>query len=188
MSEQEKKLIDIVSKNQVIMGILAKTPSLHMKDWYLGAGCIPHTVWNHRSGFDLNHGIFDYDLVYFDDSDTSYEGEDSYIRQAKKLFGDARVEIRNQARVHLWHKDHFGYDIAPYTSTEAAISKWPTTATSIGIRLDEKGQIQVFAPCGLDDLLAMTVRPNKVNITEEIYMKKVERWIKIWPDLMVIPW
>ncbi len=188
MNPQEKELIEIISQNHVIMDILKKTPALKMKDWYLGAGCISQTVWNFKSGFDLNNGISDYDLVYFDDSDTSYEGEDKYIQEGKKLFGDIPVEIRNQARVHLWYKDHFGNSIDPHISVEDAISTWPTTATAVSVRIEEDGIFKVFAPFGLDNLLSMTVRANKVKITEEIYMKKVNRWIKIWPNLIVIPW
>lgn len=188
MSTPKQQLIGIISKNKVLMDILRKAPDLKMKNWYLGAGCICQTVWNDKFGFDLNNGINDYDLVYYDDSDVSYEGEDKYIQEGKKLFGDIPVEIRNQARVYLWYKDHFGRDIDPYKSVEEAISTWPTTATSVGIRLNENGEIKIFSLFGLDDLLGGIVRANKVKITEEIYMKKVNRWIKIWPDLNVIPW
>ncbi|KAL2704568.1 hypothetical protein AAEP93_005639 [Penicillium crustosum] len=49
-------------------------------------------------------GISDYDLVYFDSSDLSWEAEDSVIRTGHRIFKDlkAPVQIRNQARVHLW--------------------------------------------------------------------------------------
>lgn len=70
---------------------------------------------------------------------------------------------------------------------EEAISTWPTTATSVGVR-KAKGRFQVYAPFGLDDLLSMVVKANKVKITEKIYQDKVDRWIKIWPNLKVIPW
>src|SRR5207244_4335341 len=95
MNPQEKELIEILSKNYVLMDVLKKASVLKMKDWYLGAGCIAQTVWNFKCGFDLNNGINDYDLVYFDDSDVSYEAEDKYIQEGKKLFGDIPVEIRN---------------------------------------------------------------------------------------------
>ncbi len=161
-----------------------------MPHWYLGAGCIAQTVWNARHGFDLDSHILDYDLVYFDPCDTSYEAEDAYVRRARELFPDLRspVEVRNQARVHLWHEEHFGYRIQPYRSVEHAINSWPTTATSVGIRLKNEWQFTVYAPYGLNDLLGMIVRPNKTQITREIYLRKVERWTKIWDKLTVVPW
>jgi hypothetical protein len=170
------------------MDILSKASDLKMKNWYLGAGCISQTVWNYKFGLDLNNGINDYDLVYFDESDTSYEAEDKYIQEGKKLFGDIPVEIRNQARVHLWYKKHFGGEIDQYKSAEDAISTWPTTSNAIGIRIDEGGNFKIFSPFGLDDLMGLVVRANKTKITKEIYMKKVDRWTKVWPKLTVIPW
>lgn len=179
----------VVKQNEAIGYILKLAPRLQMPNWYLGAGCIAQTVWNVQHGFDLTHGIEDYDLVYYDSSDTSYRAEEIYIKKGKELFEDipGQVEIRNQARVHLWYEKHFGYAIEPYDSVEDAINTWPTTATSVAIKYDEAGFI-VYAPYGLNDLFGMIVRPNKVQITEDIYLRKVERWTKIWYRLKVIPW
>ncbi len=133
--------------------------------------------------------IKDYDLVYYDANNASYEAEDNFIRKGKNLFKDISVlvEIRNQARVHLWYEKRFGKPIDQYKSVEEAISTWPTTATSIGVRKNGIN-FQVYAPFGLDDLLGMIVRANKAKITEKIYQDKVDRWVKIWPNLKIIPW
>ena len=89
------------------------------------------------------------------------------------MFKDLKVkaEIRNEARVHLWYKDRFGKPLSfldsfgnvsgTYKSVEDAISTWPTTATSIGVRLGAYGKFEVYAPFGPNDLLDMIVRPNK---------------------------
>ena len=55
--------------------------------------------------------IRDYDLFYFDDSDLSWEAEDRAIRRCAALFADlgVTVELRNQARVHLWYEMRFGH-------------------------------------------------------------------------------
>lgn len=177
-------------QNEVIKKILKLAPQLQMPNWYLGAGCIAQTVWNIQHGFDLTHGIKDYDLVYYDSSDISCEGEEFYIIKAKKLFKGilGKVEIKNEARVHLWYKNHFGYSIKPYKSIEEAINTWPTTSTSVAVKYDNKGKFVVYAPYGLNDLFGMIIRPNKTQITKEIYSKKVERWAKIWHKLTIIPW
>ena len=75
----------------------------------------------------------------------------------------------------------------PYTSSEDAIGTWPTTATAVGVRLAQ-GRPVVFAPYGLDDLLGLVVRANRVQITPEIYRRKVSRWTRHWPNLTVLPW
>ena len=178
----------ILVQNKVIENILRLAPELQMPNWYLGAGCIAQTIWNKLHGFDLNCGIKDYDLVYYDPSNLSGEKEELYIQKGRELFKDIPVEIKNEARVHLWYEKHFGYPIAPYQSVEDAINTWPTTATCIAVKYHDKNQFTVYAPYGLNDLLGMIVRPNKTQITKEIYLKKAERWKKIWHKLKIIPW
>jgi len=187
-------------KNQKVMAVLERAPQLKMKNWYLGAGCIAQTVWNIRHGFSPEGNIKDYDLVYYDASDLSYETEGSFIRLGTELFKDlgVGVEVRNEARVHLWYKDHFGRPLefldgagkkhSAYRSVEDAISTWPTTATSIGVKLDWMGGFTAYAPFGLDDLFGMVVRPNKRGVSREVYLEKARRWASLWPKLRVIPW
>lgn len=184
-----EQLLQILEQNESVQKILERASELKMPNWYLGAGGITQTVWNVKHGFNPENGIKDYDLVYYDANDTSYEAEDRFVQKSKEIFSDIPilVEIRNQARVHLWYEKHFGKPIDQHKSVEAAISKWPTTATSIGVK-KENGQFQIYTPFGLDDLLNMTVRANKAQITEKIYQDKVDRWIEIWPNLKIVPW
>lgn len=190
LQRQIQSLERVLRESPVLTKILERAPRLGMPNWYLGAGCIAQTFWNIQHGFDVTSNIKDCDLVYYDCSATSYEAEDVYVQKGKELFHDIPlpVEIVNEARVHLWYEKRFGYKIDPYQSVEAAINTWPTTATSVGVRWDETGQLCVYAPYGLHDLFGMIVRANKIQITEKIYLAKVERWTKIWPKLSVIPW
>ena len=190
LQRQIQALDRVLRQSPVLLKVLERAPQLGMPNWYLGAGCIAQTVWNLQHGFDVASNIKDCDLVYYDSSATSYEAEDVRVQKGKELFKDIplRVEIMNEARVHLWYEKHFGYKIRPYPSVEAAINTWPTTATSVGVRWDEAGQLRVYAPFGLYDLFGMIVRANRAQITEEIYLAKVERWTKVWRKLTVIPW
>lgn len=188
---RSRELTDVLEKSERLMSVLRDAPKLGLQNWYVGAGAIAQTYWNHAHGNDLNFGISDYDLVYFD-PDTSYEAEDAFIKGASEVF-DAEiaplVEIRNQARVHLWyHKRNGGDPVAPHTSTEDAISYWPTTATSVGVRLEEDGTWTLCTPFGLDDLLGMKIVPNKRKIKEQVYLDKCARWQKLWPLLRASSW
>ena len=80
------------------------------------------------------------------------------------------LDIKNQEGVHLWYKEKLRYDIEPYTSLESAINKWPTTASSIGIRRCEN-HWQIYAPFGIEDLMNSRVVANNRQITESIYLK-----------------
>ncbi len=67
-------------------------------------------VWNAIDGREPGWGIKDYDLFYFDDSDLSWEAENEVLHRADRLFADvpAIIEMRNEARVHLWYEEKFG--------------------------------------------------------------------------------
>ena len=185
---QQGLLYEILSQSPVLFDVLEGAQTLGLEDYYIGAGCVCQTVWNFQNGLDLMHGISDIDFVYFDE-DLSYEAEDCVIKRVKQRFCALPVDIdvKNQARVHLWYKDHYGYDLKPYVSLEEAISTWPTTATSVGVRLQDCA-LTVCAPFGLNDLFGQIVRPNKTQITEETYREKCEKWKSKWNTLTFIPW
>jgi uncharacterized protein len=200
VNEDIGRLETILRKNNVASTVLDRAPKLELPNWYLGAGCIAQTVWNELHGFPASDNIKDYDLVYFDGSDLSYEAEDRSIKGGARLFRDlsARIEIRNQARVHLWYKQRFGKPLEyvddsgklndEYKTVEDAIATWPTTATSIGVKLDEENRFVAYAPFGLDDLFDMVIRPNKRGVPKEVYLEKAKRWVGLWPKLKVVPW
>ena len=85
-----------------------------------------------------------------------------------------KLDVRNQARVHLWYERRFGRPLAPYRSVEHAIATWPTTATSIGVRA-EGDNFAVSAPFGLADLFALTIRPNTTLVDRAGYEGKAAR-------------
>jgi len=181
-------LTSIIAGNEVLWRVLHGVASVGLADYYVAGGCVVQTVWNHQVGSPPMYGITDIDLVYFDDSDLSLAAEDAVIAQIRTAVGPSvAIDIKNEARVHLWYKDRFGFDIVPYTSVEDAISTWPSAAFCIGVRLD--GDImRVYAPFGLGDVFGMVVRPNTTSAAEDIYAAKAKAWMAKWPSLTVIPW
>lgn len=189
LATQMEALWAVVDRSPLLRSALGVAGELMPPNWYLGAGCIAQTVWNYLSELDPATGIKDLDLVYFDAADLSGEAETAYEEQVRREMNGAavRVDVKNEARVHLWYEKRFGYPIRPYSSLEDALNTWPTTATSVGIRRSGSESL-VYAPYGLNDLFAMIVRPNKRQITREVYEAKVGRWLATWPGLQVIPW
>jgi hypothetical protein len=184
-------LRSILLDSATVAAALDRLTAIALPDWYLGAGCVAQTVWNVAHGFAPNHGIDDFDIVYFDPTDLSAETEASVEGRVHDALADlgVRVDVTNEARVHLWYGERFGRDIEPYRSTEHAISTWPTTASSIGVRGDGRGDgWRVCAPFGVDDLFALIVRPNQALISRQVYEAKAARWAAIWPRLTVVPW
>lgn len=160
-----------------------------MPEAWLVAGSIAQTVWNLAFGQPAEFGIKDVDLVYFDGTDLSPQAEQAHEQRLGDLFRHlpVRLDVKNEARVHLWYEARFGYPIAPYSSTAAAIATFPTTATAVGVRR-RNGKFECCAPFGLDELFGLVVRPNKRQITPAVYEAKVSRWQAIWPQLNFVTW
>jgi hypothetical protein len=189
LHEQVVSLEVALRQNHAAWAVLAVARDLALPDWYLGAGGVAQTVWNVLHGFDPSTAIKDYDLVYFDGSDLTREAEQQVEAEvAGRLAGlPVTVDVTNEARVHLWYQERFGPPLRPYRSSGEAITTWPTTASSVGVRYEDDG-FAVCAPFGLADLFAMVARPNKTLTTREVYEEKAARWASHWPQLRVLPW
>jgi uncharacterized protein len=177
-------------RNHTLTDVLARAATMDLPGWYLVAGCLYQTIWNVVTGQPPERGILDYDLAYCDASDLSWEAEDAVIKAGDRVLGDlpAPVQIRNQARVHLWYEQKFGVPCPRHESTEAAIDTFETTTASLGVRLEPGGAWRIYAPYGLADVFNLVVRPNPVLATRSVYEAKTRRWRRQWPALTVLPW
>lgn len=190
LDEQLLALKSVLSRNDVVSEVLRRASRLDLPGWYLTAGCVFQTVWNVVTGRPPTNGIKDYDLFYFDGGDLSWDAEDRVIRAAGRAFADlhAEVEVRNEARVHLWYEEKFGVACAPYDSTESAIDSFAATTCCLGVRLEAGDHWRVYAPHGLSDVFNLVVRPNPVLAPKHVYETKTTRWRRQWPELTVLDW
>lgn len=190
LEKRAKELINIIIKNEELMKVIDTIMEMNIPNCYVGAGAIVQTVWNYLMGNSLIYGIDDVDIVYFDSEDLSEEKENELQSQIKLRLKNLslHIDVVNEARVHQWYKEKFGYNIKPYNSVEEAISTWPTTATSLGMRKLNKQQWEIYTPFGLDDIFNMRIVANNRQITEIIYNNKVEKWTKKWSQLNVVEW
>lgn len=178
---ESKRLASYLSQNPAVWQLLESLSLLPVETW-LAAGSVMQTVWNIQLGRAPAEGIRDYDLIYFAAEDLSWEAEDQQIQLAKKIWPNLAVELRNQARVHLWYPDKFGVSIPPLSSLEAALRLWPATCHAIAVRLEGK-QLKVLAPWGLDDLWEGCIRANPRCPDPKAFGPKAQRWKKSWPHL-----
>jgi hypothetical protein len=190
IEQQLAHLRAALRRNRTLTEVLARAAGMDLPGWYLVAGCLYQTVWNVVTGQPPDAGILDYDLAYFDDSDLSWDAEDAVIKAGDEIFAGlpAPVQIRNQARVHLWYEQKFGLPCPPYTSTEAAIDTFEATAACLGVRQGPSRRWRIYAPYGLADVFNLVVRPNPVLAPRHVYQAKAARWHQQWPGLTVLPW
>ncbi|MEU1450509.1 nucleotidyltransferase family protein, partial [Streptomyces mirabilis] len=149
--EQLDGLRSVLSQNEVLTDVMTRAATLELPGWYVTAGCLFQTVWNVVTDRPPTSGIKDYDIFYFDGTDLSWEAEDAVIKAGQEVFAGlpAEVEIRNEARVHLWYEHKFGVPCPPHESTEAAIDSFAATTCCLGVRLDPGGAWRVYAPHGV---------------------------------------
>ena len=185
----EQRFLDIVLADATVSAILERAPSLGLTDWWLTAGVLFQTVWNSLTGRKAGTGIRDADFFYFD-VDTSWEAEDAVISAGAALFADLRVpvEIRNEARVHLWYADRFGTSAPPFRDCADAIDSFAAMCCCYGITAGEDGAVRAYAPHGYEDLFSLTARPNPRLAPRHVYEAKTARWQNQWPELTVLPW
>lgn len=192
MTEQD--IIDLIKKDKWMMDILRASESLHLPDWWIGAGFIRSKVWDFVSGYKKRTPLPDVDLIYFDKSDFSEDkagnfstkAEDEYQEQLKSLNSSVKWSVTNQARMHLFHKTK------PYKNSEEGLSEWSETATCIGVSLN-KEKLKLIAPHGIEDLVNLIVRPipkyaekyrHNPNIFESRLKEK--KWLQKWPKLKFV--
>jgi hypothetical protein len=185
----EQRFLALVRRNRWNAALLERLPALNLPDCHLVSGCLFQTVWNGLSGKPLDADIVDYDIFYYDAADLSWEAEDAVIRRGREAFADlpVDVQIRNQARVHVWYGKKFGLDCPPLRSARDGIDHFLNQSSCVGVR-QHAGATEVYAPFGFADLFAMTVRPNCRRNLPAVYYAKARRWAEAWPDLTVIPW
>ena len=123
----------VLRQNRSLSEMLECFDEILLPDAWLVAGSIAQTVWNVVCGQPAESGIKDVDLVYFDPTDLSQETEAAHEQRLRNLFRHLAInlDVKNEARVHIWYEAKFGYPIAPYFSSADAIATFPTTATAV---------------------------------------------------------
>lgn len=182
-------LVNAALANPINRAILQRLPMLGLKDAWLVAGSVYQSYWNALSGRPLTEGIKDYDIFYFDDADLSYEAEDAAIQRAHLVFADldALIDLKNQARVHLWYRDRFGSDYAPLGNAAEAIGRFQIRCTCVGLRPKSDGSLELQAPYGLDELTRGELVPNAHCPGLDGVGAKAESYRQRWPWLTIAP-
>lgn len=177
-------LIDLALSNPVNAQLVERLPLLGLDQTLLTAGCLFQAVWNRISGRPPGWGVNDYDVFYFDD-DLSWEAENRVILAAQALFQDldVKVELRNQARVHLWFAARFGTEYPPLECSKDGIDRFLISSTCVGLCLDTA---KLYAPHGLNELEHGLLRMNPNFPQPEQFRKKAQSYQARWDWLRII--
>lgn len=186
--EQARILKDIVRASPRLMYVLTVLRGLDLPDWWIVSGAVYNTVWNALTNRADMYGVKDIDLFYFD-PDTSIDADDCVIRHVEAVLpGSPLVETRNQARVHLWLSERFGYPYPQLAGAAYGIEYFSSRTHAVALRLERDDSLTLHAPFGLDDIFSFRLLPNTRLANRQTYEEKAARQCALWPELDFIPW
>ncbi len=174
-------------QNRHNLAILQRLPELGLPDAWLVAGCLFQSVWNQKTGRAPESGIKDYDLFYFDGADLSEAAEQAVNARVQALYADlgAEIEVKNQARVHLWYRDYFGHDYDALTRSKDGLDRFLVKCTCVGLRPYGQGSLELYAPYGLDDLYDGLLEGNPLCNHVDLFEAKAASYQLRWSWLTI---
>ncbi len=177
-----------VLRNDANRAILQRLSSLQLPDAWLVAGCLFQTIWNLRCGRAPRAGIKDYDLFYFDADDLSAGAERAVGERVQACYRDlgVTVEAKNQARVHTWYADWFGFPYPALENSRDGIDRFLVTCTCVGLQCGSGDSPRLYAPNGLDELYRGVLRPNPRCDHRPLFLQKTASYRSRWDWLQVV--
>jgi uncharacterized protein len=185
--EHESRLRDLIRSSPEFMEILRAARDVDPPEWIIGSGIIRDLVWDRAHGVPGPLDLKDVDVAFYDPSDLTRHQETLFEKRLQDRL-PAPWEVKNQARVHLWYEDRFGFPVDPLISIEDAVGTWPETAVCVGVRLLDNDAIHVTAPLGLDDLFGLVWRRNRRRVSLDEFRRRLERK-KVrsrWPKVRIV--
>ncbi|KAA0964947.1 nucleotidyltransferase family protein [Sporosarcina sp. ANT_H38] len=182
----EEDIISSIGEDKWMMGLLKCAQSLNLPDWWICAGFVRSKIWDVQHGFDERTTIPDIDVIYYDRINIEKSVEKEYEEALKRLLPTIPWSVKNQARMHSINK------ISPYSSSVDAISKFPETATALGVKLDGRDNVILTAPHGIDDVVNFIVKPTPYFCEQKeqmkIYKERIRKknWQVLWNKIEII--
>ncbi|SOC44235.1 hypothetical protein SAMN05877842_11957 [Ureibacillus acetophenoni] len=181
----KERIISWIEEDKWMMDILRTTKSLNLPDWWICAGFVRSKVWDTLHNFSERTPIPDIDVIYFDLTNIDENKEKRLEETLKTFMPDIPWSVKNEARMHIKS------NMPPYTSSVDAISKFPETATALGVKLDVNGNVLLTAPCGINDVVNLVVKPTPFFLEDQqrakIYEERItlKNWKSTWNKLKV---
>ncbi len=182
----DSDILALVAGDAWMMAALTAVAGLGLPDAWIGAVFLRGAVWDRLHGHGSRTPLDDIDVIYFDPGAPDPAAEAALERRLGARLPGLPWSVKNQARMHLRNGD------APYGSCAEALAHWLETPTAVALRLNDGGDLELLAPLGTEDLLALVVRPTPHARAHEhrlaAYRARLEKknWPAKWPKLKVV--
>ncbi|MGN7894652.1 nucleotidyltransferase family protein [Bacillus sp. 22475] len=184
--QTEQDIIRLIENDEWMMNVLQMAKSLELPDWWVCAGFVRSKIWDTLHDYEAKTAMPDVDVIYYDSLHQDEIYEQSLETKLMNIDATIPWSVKNQARMHVVN------NMPPYSSSVDAISKFPETATALGVTLDDQNNIILTSPCGIEDVLALQVKPTahfletkeRIHIYKNRVIKK--NWQNKWPNITIV--
>ncbi|MED2185889.1 nucleotidyltransferase family protein [Bacillus wiedmannii] len=183
--QTEQDIIHLIENDEWMMNVLKMAKSLELPDCWICAGFVRSKIWDTLHNYEARTAMPDVDVIFYDSLHNDGKYEQSLEIKLMNMDDTIPWSVKNQARMHVVN------NMPPYSSSVDAISKFPETATALGVTLDELNNVILTAPCGIEDVIALQVRPTAhfLETKERLHMYNVrvtkKNWQNKWPNITI---
>lgn len=183
-SAHAEQLLSLIAADPWRMACVRAVADLGLPDCWIGSGFVRAPLWDRLHGYARPTPLNDIDVIYFDAENAEPARDEVLEARLMRSMPGAPWSVRNQARMHRRNGDR------PYRSTEDALRHWLETTAAVAVRLNREGQLRLLAPFGLDDVMALTVRPTPHarahRLAEYRGRSAAKNWTAQWPRVRVL--
>lgn len=176
LHDPEERLRSII-RNCEWFETLSSIRNLSLPDCWLAGGAIRNTVWQHLYGSSCQLKIKDLDVLFYDEN-SGRPFEKSHKAYLENLHGGWVFDVKNQSSFGHWRDWHFSF-----SDSKDGIKHFLHTATAVGIRLNDKEEIEIYAPYGLEDLFTGTIKRTPFCHTEDSAVSREADFMEKCPML-----
>jgi uncharacterized protein len=149
----EEIIRSVFARDTGRMTCLHAVRDLDLPDCWIAAGFVRNAIWDHLHNRPALAIDGDVDVIWFDPLRSDAQMDLDHERQLTSRLPEVMWSVKNQARMHHRNGDN------AYLSAIHAMQHWPETATAVAVRLDATDRLEIAAPFGLADLLALRLAP-----------------------------
>lgn len=182
----EEEILRLIAEDEWMLEVLQAAGTLKLPDWWICVGFVRSKVWDTLHNYAERIPLGDIDVIYYDENNLDEALEKEYEHQLNLVMPGLPWSVKNQARMHEVN------DLPPYLSAVDAISQFPETATALGVKLDARGELELTAPHGLEDLFGMRICPTPAFEKDKrlmtVYRQRLisKEWTRKWPKVEVL--
>ncbi|WP_371811541.1 nucleotidyltransferase family protein [Sporosarcina sp. Te-1] len=183
--QSREDILLAIEEDEWMMSILRTVRTIDLPDWWICAGFVRSKIWDVLHGFEKRTPLADIDVIYFDSPNVDESFEKEWEHKLRLDHPNEPWSVKNQARMHLRNQ------LPPYRCAADAISKFPETATALGVKLDDAGSLELCMPHGLKDVLNCRVAATPFFSRSKERMRVFDtrmnekNWPAVWSNVQI---